>query len=246
MSLVLFSTLFIATLVSILAPESDATELVLAFGGVVAVALPALGIQAGQRAGFLGMNSYVFQFGGNVSDNVDAGDVAALTKMCRAIGYLWLVAKVSRSVANLIKTAGAPRLQFDTKMRLPGSIEPNDLFAGKAPTSYNPTAVSADTMLGALVSIDSDCTDVINNLDQKLVKAGNLVVAVTKGGTDLSNEMSSELRIPLGNAAGGEQVLWIGRANTTAQDGVYSAPFSSAVAFATMGESVPQVPVVIS
>ena len=246
MSLLLFSTLLVSTVVSIIAPESDAAELVMAFGGVVAVALPALGIQAGQRTGVLGMNSYVFQFGGNVSDNVAAGDVASLTKMCRAIGYLWLVAKVSRSVTSLLKTAGAPRLQFDTKMRLPGSIEPNDMFAGKVPSSYNPGGVSADTMLGALVSIDSDCTDVINNLDQKLVKAGNLVVAVTKDGVDLSNEMSSELRIPLGNAAGGEQVLWIGRANTTAQDGVYNTPFSTAVAFATMGESVPQVPVVIS
>jgi len=238
--------LLIATLASTV--TTDVGVLSWAFGLTFCATL-ALRVGSQGAATVLGMNTYVFNLGATKSDNVLAVDAGTLKQMCRAIGYLWLAAKDSMTLGSMVDPGDAtiisPTLTFASKKRLPSDIEPPNLFAGNTPYTYNPGG--ATYFVGYMPSQDVECTDVIPNLDQKLVKAGNLIVAVTRDNKNLSDQLSSEIRIPLGNDAGGEaQVLWIGVANTTAQQGVYEDPFSDAVAYATLGANVTQVPVLVA
>jgi len=237
--------LLIATLANTV--STDVEVLSWAFG-VTFWATLALRMGSQGATTVLGMNTYVFNFGRTTEDNCLNVDKPTLKTMCRAIGYLWLACKNSTTFGTGDPTSAGKvnmSLIFSSKKRLPSDIEPPQLFDGNLPDVYNPGGTTF--MEGYMSSIDVECTDVIPNLDQRLVKAGNLIVAVTRDSVSLSDQLSSEVRIPLGTDAGGQgQALWIGVANTSAQQGVYDAPFSDAITYATLGMNVTQVPVVIN
>lgn len=199
------------------------------------------------KRGILGLNTYSFGFGVDPTPNATfvAGDAANAAKLCRAFGYLWLSAQrawSTRAWMSLVKqgdklSGTLVNVHFQTKKVLPGSLEPG----------FNGQAYAASGQAGLIrASYDDQCNDIISNLENKLVTKGCLIVAVTLGGVDVSNELDTELRIPVGQDANGIQYLVLGFANTNAQDGVYDTPFSTALAYSALGSSETNTPVLIA
>lgn len=236
--LAIFLSLFAATLVSTV--DADAGAYVMACGAILSLVCLPLGVRIAPKTGVAGANVYTFQFnqvnGG--APSFVAGDAANAKQLCRAIGYLWLMSKNGMSIGTNLRTnvkgASTVILNFLSKYRLLSKLEPKTPDTATGGTEYNASA----NCVGALVSEDSACTDVITNLDQKLVVRGSLIVAVTLGGVDISDEMTTQIKLPIGTDGGGTQYLWVGLANTDQTDGIYPTPFSSALAYATLGQAV--------
>lgn len=164
-------------------------------------------------------------------------DALAAQRLCRTIGYLWLTSKritlhscVAENVPHYKRATG---MSFYSSNRLPSQLD----------TSLD-SSVAMDSVMLQLLSEDSACNDRASNLDQAVVVQGSLIVAVSY--KDISNELSSEVRYWMGTDVQGPLYLWIGIANTTAQQGVYQTPFSTALAYATLGRPVAQVPVMLA
>lgn len=150
-----------------------------------------------------------------------AGDLAAVTRMMRQIGYLWLTASSFQANGGTGATPKNTTLSFNTSKRLPAGI---DIVMG---TADNYTA-AGNQMTGALVMDDLDCNDRMDNLDQPIVNAGNLIVAYVQSGNDISAQLARELDV-IGLANSLDRIV-IGRANQSAQQGVYPNPFGKPVA----------------
>jgi len=180
-----------------------------------------------------------------------AGDAAAATRLCAAIGHLWLGSKQIRSGSSGIPVSekvgfssfdkGAiTELDFMTPYLLPSSI---DVKGGQPYTGYT---ADASVIMGLAVQDDA-MSNRMNNVGNTIVIAGALVVAITEGGVDISSQLSTQMRIPVGYDANGLQYLVLGFANTSAQDGVYPNPFTTALAFWSGGTgSQRNVPIMVT
>lgn len=185
-----------------------------------------------------------------------AGDEASMTQLCRLIGYLWLYAKevtMSRTLSYLYTTDPEPtvagfngwELVFRCNMLPPDDLNPNYLGDYQIPpTPYT----AAKDITGSLLNYDRSCTQTMEEVDQPVVAAGSLIVAVTLPGVSLTNQLTNYVNYPLGGGSGYNQQkkLWIGLAKANAQDGVYQNPFSTAFAYATLGRDIQQLPVLVT
>jgi hypothetical protein len=193
------------------------------------------------------MNTYTlsFLYDGTAVSNWTGADANAALLTCRRFGYLWLASKKTnivtvRDIAGVKFNADSFQnvCEFMTPKRLPQSIDVPDV--GIVLTAANVTAAQ-------LTSQDDQASDRLQNLDRPIVTRGSLIVAITLGGVDISNELTTQLRVPIGEDANGTQYLNIGTAAADAQDGVYNTPFAAALAFATLGTGkMTNVPLVVT
>jgi len=165
-----------------------------------------------------------------------AGDAAAAGKLCAQVGHLWLGSRAMRTgytpsgtpAGKFNNTQGVYEHDFVTPLRLPSAIDPNEVPA------LDVVSIAGYTAIGVVI-VDDAKTDRMNNQGNPIVIAGALVVALTLGGVDVTDEMTTTLRLPVGYDANGVQYLNVGFAAASAQDGVYNTPFSAALAYWTGG-----------
>ena len=189
------------------------------------------------RPGTLGLNSYQFNFLLSPTTAPAIGDAAALEKLCRQIGYLigagqatidWEVRAGITTGAFVADTAaGAPlaTMRVDTPFRLPSSLEP--AFPDGTNTGNYICTASINTVTTAT---DDACGTILSNLDKPVVTKGCLIVAYLPAGVDVSDEMETQINLPM---ADGQRMV-IGKATQDALDGIYT-PFTSAWAYASIG-----------
>lgn len=175
-----------------------------------------------------------------------AGDAASAARLCAVVGHLWMMSTKITSGGSPARTAGKFNakdaefyLDFQTKLRLPSALDLPPLSAGQL---FN----AAAQCWGSLVAEDDSYTDRVTNLGRPIVVAGALIVALTRGGVDVTDELTTQLRFPVGVDANGIQYLNIGFATSNAQDGVYQTPFSTALAYWTGGTARTNVPVLVT
>ncbi len=228
-------------------PDAEPSPIIALAVTLCAVAVGVAWSEPLTRKGIAGLNTYTFGFyldPAPVATFV-AGDAVSATKLCRAFGYLWLMAKRGWTMGrkeNLNKQGDNNQpneyeVHFQTAHVLPGALEP--AFSGDG---YG-AAQQAGLMRS---SYDDQANEIISNIDNRIVVKGSFIVALTLGGVDISNELDAQIRIPVGQDANGVQYLNCGIANTNAQDGVYNNPFSTALGFATLGSSQSNTPVLIA
>lgn len=185
------------------------------------------------------MNTYTFSFLMKPTTAPVAGDANALTRLCRQIGYL---IGVGGTIADYFvrpgitggafvaadATANNPlaTLRIDCAYRLPGSLEPS------LPNGTTTGEVIASGSISAVQAVQDDsCGMILSNLDKPIVTAGSLIVAYLDAGVDVSDQLATQINLPV--CAG--QRLVIGHANQTAATDVYATPFSAAWGKAIIG-----------
>lgn len=200
------------------------------------------------------MNVYSFRFPYGKTGGFVAGDASAAYRLCQRFGHLWLYGKGDsrkEALPNVLTGAAATNpevvdglkdssanttdfavtaIDFKTKFRLPSTIDVPDSegWSNAGPSRFG------------LGSEDTAYNQRMNNAEGPILVAGNLVVAITLGGKDVSGQLTTQLTFPVGIDAGGLQRLFIGIAAASAQDGVYDTPFSDALAWACFRTSTGQ------
>lgn len=170
------------------------------------------------------------------------GDAPGLERFCRQVGYLiaaggadceWMVQAGINTGAwaptNVVADNPKGNLQISTPFRLPQQLEP--LFPSATVTGSPATTITAGAGISEVFALaDDSCNNVLSNLDRPVVNKGCLIVAYLPAGVDVSDELSTQLNVPMCNG----QRLVIGFANQDALDGIYT-PFTSAWAYAAVG-----------
>lgn len=143
-------------------------------------------------------------------------------------------AKQACRVLGLLALMGS---EFDVLVTayLPGEATPDSVLYRvthplRLPFADN-IAINVTGFLSSLVSRDSMMTQQIQNVERAIVNQGDFIAAIASSGVDLSSQLVSAFQI----VGAGQQVLWIGTASQSAQQGVYETPFSDAVAFVNFG-----------
>jgi len=117
-------------------------------------------------------------------------------------------------------------MKIDSPFRLPASLEPS--FPTAADTG---DYVTGGAGINAVTTATDDaCGTIVSNLDKPVVTKGCLIVAYLPAGVDVSDELETQINIPVCNG----QRLVIGKATQDALDGIYT-PFTSAWAYAAIG-----------
>jgi len=187
------------------------------------------------------MNGYNFNFLIEPTTPPVIGDAAALERLCKQIGYLWFapgggrftvngrigIATGAYTPTNAAANNAAVEIAVESRYQLPSGLMPPTMGA-----TTSGEAITAGLGISAVRTIaDDKCTTVLTGLDRPTVSKGAGIVAYVPAGTDISDELDSQLIV---NVCNGQQLV-IGRAIQDAMDGIYATPFSTAWAYAVMG-----------
>jgi len=222
MTFVLCSMLAMPVVASV-ANEMTTDEVAMVTCGIVLVG----GLLAPK--GVLGMNTYSMGF---IVDKMvptgftPGGDDAYIKRLCARVGHLWLGSSIlqtrfsqgTKAVAPFLyeDKIGKMELDFISKLLLPNALDMQISPNADLPAGFN--------AFQSIAILDDNCKDRMNNLGNPMVIAGSLCVVATEGDQDVSSEMTTQLRIPIGEDANGTQFLTVGFATASAQDNVY-VPF---------------------
>jgi len=186
------------------------------------------------------MNGYSFNFLVEPTTPPAIGDAAALERLCKQIGYLWFAPGGARFnvqgrlgittgayvTTNAASANAAVELSVESRFQLPSGLMPPTMGA-----TTSGEAIAGGSIAVVRTVADDKCTTVLTGLDRPTVSKGAGIVAYVPAGTDISDELDSQLIITVCNG----QQLVIGKAIQDAMDGIYATPFSTAWAYAVMG-----------